>query len=99
MASVLAGLGGLPSFTGMNGQGVQGGQQAGTSTENVAEVGPQNPMQVAPEEAYFSTGKVSKEDQKMLVDTLSDYRNSWAQDRLSGSVSGWRTSSTGRVSR
>ena len=28
MASVLAGLGGLPSFTGMNGQGVQGGQQA-----------------------------------------------------------------------
>lgn len=78
----LAGLGGLPSFTGFGAPGLQGGQQGGITTENVAEVGMDNPMTVTPEQAAFSTGKVTKEDQQFLLDIITDYRNSWAQDRL-----------------
>ena len=79
MAS-MAGLGGLPGFTGFG--DVQGGQQMGGTTANVAVVSAQNPQQQSPEAAYFSTGNVSEADKKMLVETISDYRNSWAQDRL-----------------
>src|ERR1700722_18620104 len=74
MASV-AGLGGLTG-------NVQGGQAGGGTTENVASVSGQNPQQQSPEAAYFSTGNVSEEDKKMLVETITEYRNSWAQDRL-----------------
>lgn len=74
MASV-AGLGGLPG-------NVQGGQADGGTTENVAAVGGENPQEQSPEAAYFSTGNVSGADKKMLVDTLSEYRAGWAQDRL-----------------
>lgn len=61
---------------------VQGGQAGGGTTENVASVSGQNPQMQSPEAAYFSTGNVSEADKKMLVDTISEYRNSWAQDRL-----------------
>ena len=81
MAS-MAGLAGLPSFTGFGSGNVQGGQQTGGTTQNVAQVGPQNPQQMSPEAAYFSTGKVSEEDKKQLIEIISDYRGSWAQDRL-----------------
>lgn len=70
-----AGLGGLPSFSGMN-----GGDPLGDQAKTVAAVGPENPSQMAPEN--FSTNGVEGEDQKLIVDTISDYRNSWAQDRL-----------------
>lgn len=60
----------------------QGGQPSGVTTGNVAEVGPQNPSQFGAEEQYFSTGDVNADDQKKLVDTISEYRNSWSQDRL-----------------
>lgn len=76
------GLGGLPSFTGRNGGDPQGGQQGGGTTKNVAEVSSQNPSPASPEDNYFSTGNVSDDDQKLLVETISEYRNSWAQDRL-----------------
>ena len=79
--AAMAGLAGLPSFTGMGGN-AQGGQQDGGTTQNVAQVGVQNPQQMSPEAAYFSTGKVSEEDKKALIEIISDYRASWAQDRL-----------------
>ena len=76
-----AGVGGLPSFSGMMGN-PQGGQPDGGTTQNVAEVSPDNPSPATPEDQYFSTGQVTKEDQEQLVKTISDYRNSWSQDRL-----------------
>jgi ribosomal protein L37AE/L43A len=73
-AATLAGLGGLPSFSGLGG---------GNPAQKVAQVGGQNPMTTAPDEqSYFSTGNVSEEDKKLLVETISEYRDSWAQDRL-----------------
>lgn len=60
----------------------QGGQQSGGSPQNIAAVSGQNPSQVTPQAAYFSTGDVSEADRKMLVEIISEYRNSWAQDRL-----------------
>lgn len=63
---------GLPSFTG----------DAGGDTGEVASVSGQNPQKMSPEAMYFSTGDVSEADKKMLVDTISEYRGSWAQDRL-----------------
>lgn len=75
--SALAGLGGLPSFTGRGDP-----QAAGGSTEQVAAVSGDNPQPQSPEATYFSTGQVSEEDKQMLVDTISEYRNSWSQDRL-----------------
>jgi hypothetical protein len=60
----------------------QGGQQSGGTTENVAVTSAQNPSQASPEQNYFSTGSVNEEDQKTLVSIISEYRNSWAQDRL-----------------
>jgi hypothetical protein len=60
----------------------QGGQQSGGTTENVAVTSAQNPSQASPEQNYFSTGSVNEEDQKTLVNIISEYRNSWAQDRL-----------------
>ena len=72
---------GLPGISGGMGGDPQGGQQAGGTTQNVAETSPQNPSQFSSDE-YFSTGNVKPEEQKLLVDTISDYRNSWAQDRL-----------------
>jgi hypothetical protein len=76
------GVMGLPGIPGMMGGDPQGGQQNGGSTQNVAEVSPQNPSQTGPAEENFSTGNVSVEDQQMLVHTISEYRNSWSQDRL-----------------
>jgi ribosomal protein L37AE/L43A len=61
---------------------VQGGQADGGTTANVAAVSGQNPQQLSPEAAYFSTGNVTEADKKMLVDTVTEYRSSWAQDRL-----------------
>src|SRR5580698_2363834 len=52
------------------------------SVSDVAETNGQNPSQVRPEETFFSTGNVTTDDQNELVSIISDYRNSWAQDRL-----------------
>ena len=60
----------------------QGGQQSGGTTQNVAVVSSQNPSPATPEETYFSTGNVTPDDQETLVKIISEYRNSWAQDRL-----------------
>lgn len=78
-----AGLGGLPSFSGMMGDPA-GGQQDGGTTANVAAIGPENPSQFGPQMdgSNFTLSDVLEEDQKKLVSTISDYRNSWAQDRL-----------------
>lgn len=48
----------------------------------IAAIGPQNPSKAVPGATYFSTGNVSTDDQEILVDTISEYRNSWSQDRL-----------------
>lgn len=66
-----AGLGGLPSFTGF-------GQQADAP---ITEVSGSNPMQQPPE-SPFSTDGLDAAQLKMLVDTIAEYRGSWAQDRL-----------------
>ena len=47
-----------------------------------AEPSSQNPSQVDPNDQNFSTNGVSDADQKMLVDIITEYRDSWAQDRL-----------------
>jgi ribosomal protein L37AE/L43A len=72
------GLGGLPSFTGL------GMDPAGTANpaSQYAEPSGENPMPVTPEQGNFSLGGVSEEDQKLLIDTIAEYRASWAQDRL-----------------
>ena len=74
-----AGLGGLPSFTGF---GMAAEPMADNPAQNIAAPGGENPLKITAEESHFSVGGVSTEDQKMLVDTISEYRNSWAQDRL-----------------
>lgn len=66
----------VPSLGGLTGN-VQG-----DTAKNVASVSGQNPQTQSPESAYFSTGSVTEEDQKTLVEIISDYRSSWAQDRL-----------------
>jgi hypothetical protein len=60
----------------------QGGQAQGGTVHNATAVSGENPQPLSPEAAYFSTGNVSQKDQDMLVRTLSDYRASWAPDRL-----------------
>ena len=60
----------------------QGGQDNGGTTQDVATMSGENPQNLTPEQAFFSTGNVSKQDQDMLIETISEYRNSWAQDRL-----------------
>lgn len=77
----MAGLGGLPGFTGFGG-GPQSGQNGGQNVQDIASVSGQNPQTMSPMAAYFSTGNVSEVDKKMLVDTITDYRTGWAQDRL-----------------
>ncbi len=53
------------------------------ATAQLAETSPENPSQYGPENPeYFSTGNVSEDDQKELVTIISEYRASWAQDRL-----------------
>lgn len=69
----------IPNMTGGD---PQGGQPSGGSTQNIAEVGTENPSQFGPEDSYFSVGQVSEDDQKKLIEIISEYRNSWAQDRL-----------------
>jgi len=76
--AAFAGLNGAP---GMDAGNPQGGLQGGGTPENVTVPGPENPLQTDPNEP-FSTQGVSAFDQKMLVDTITDYRNSWSQDRL-----------------
>jgi hypothetical protein len=71
-----AGVGGLPSFTGM----VPG--QFPDPAKSVAAIGPQNPSQASPDDGPFSLNGVIEEDKKLLVETISEYRGSWAQDRL-----------------
>jgi hypothetical protein len=66
----------MPGFTGLS-----DAQQPGNSTQSVAAIGPQNPSPGTPD-SPFSLSGVVKEDQDQLVGILSDYRNSWAQDRL-----------------
>lgn len=53
-----------------------------TPQNNVLATSPENPAQSAPIEGHFSTGNVSPDDQKEIVKIISEYRNSWAQDRL-----------------
>lgn len=72
----------MPGIPAVQGGDPQGGQAAGGTPQNVAETSAQNPSQTKPEDSYFSTQGVSPDDIKMLVATISDYRNSWAQDRL-----------------
>jgi hypothetical protein len=62
--------------------GMGGAPQQGP-TQQLAETSPENPSQYSPETPeYFSLGQVSEADQKETVDTIAEYRNSWAQDRL-----------------
>jgi hypothetical protein len=48
----------------------------------VAEASVENPSQFGPDDQNFSVNGVSLADQKMLVDIITEYRDSWAQDRL-----------------
>lgn len=48
----------------------------------ISAISPENPQTQTPQEQYFSTGNVTKDDQNRLVQTVSDYRNQWATDRL-----------------
>ncbi len=80
MGLPLAGLGGLPSFTGFG--NVQGGQQDGGTPQNVAETSAENPSTIGPDGNGFILSDVVEEDQQKLVKTISDYRGSWAQDHL-----------------
>lgn len=80
--AALAGVGGLPSFPGGGAGNPQGGQAAGGSPADVAAMSGDNPQKLSPEQAYFSTGNVNKQDQDTLVNIITEYRNSWAQDRL-----------------
>jgi hypothetical protein len=51
--------------------------------KSVTATNPDNPSQYGPEEqSPFSMSGVSEADAKRLVDIITDYRNSWAQDRL-----------------
>ena len=50
-----------------------GGKMAETTEDNPSPATPNGP---------FSTGNVTPEDQKQLVDIITEYRDSWAQDRL-----------------
>lgn len=70
-----AGVGGPPSFS---------MPPNGNPAQDVAAPGPQNPSQMGPEEqdSPFTVSGVTDDDQKLLVETISEYRNSWAQDRL-----------------
>jgi hypothetical protein len=48
----------------------------------VAETNPQNPSQASPDDGLMSMNGVSEEESRKLVDIISEYRSSWAQDRL-----------------
>lgn len=54
------------------------------SAQQPAEAPPSapNPTGTQAQQSFFSTRGVSEADQKMLKDTVTDYRASWAQDRL-----------------
>src|SRR5579859_618034 len=78
----LAGLGGLPGFSGLNGGDPQGGQDSGGTRQNVAEVSSQNPSQFSTDDSHFTLSEVAEADQKQLVEIITEYRNSWGQDRI-----------------
>jgi len=55
---------------------------SGGPAQDFAETSKDNPSPVDPQSLYFTLNDVTPEDQKMLVETITEYRSGWAQDRL-----------------
>src|SRR5271157_5998518 len=62
--------------------GMPGAMQSPNPASRVAETNAQNPSTMQPDDQNFSVNEISKEDQKQIVDIITEYRSSWMQDRL-----------------
>ncbi len=75
----MAALAKLAGLTGLAGLGAQPG---GAMPQSVAEISGENPSPNTEKSPFSIPNTISEADLKMLVDIISEYRNSWAQDRL-----------------
>ena len=75
----MAAMAELAGLTGLAGLGAQPG---GATPQSVAEISGENPSPNTEKSPFLIPNTVSEADLKILVDIISEYRNSWAQDRL-----------------